>query len=69
MRWIMPDSGTLGSEYDQRKRQRLDPRVQLGKDSLAVTVDQQWANRTDLEAEAREAVTLMFEAFYLSPGT
>lgn len=53
-------------QYIRKRRNRL---VHVSKDNPAVTVDQQWAKRADLEAEAREAVALMFEAFYLSPGT
>jgi hypothetical protein len=53
----------------QKLRKRRNSLVHVPKDKPAITVDQQWANRADLEAEAREAVALMFEAFYLSPGT
>ncbi|GAI02166.1 unnamed protein product, partial [marine sediment metagenome] len=35
----------------------------------AITVDQQWGNRDDLEDEAKEAIKLMIEAFYSNPGT
>jgi hypothetical protein len=52
----------------QKLRKRRNALVHLPKDKPAITVDQQWADRANLEAEAREAVTLMFEAFYLSPG-
>ncbi len=34
----------------------------------AITVDQQWANRVMLEQEARQAIKLMFETFYINPG-
>jgi hypothetical protein len=34
----------------------------------ALTVEQQWTERDKLEKEAREAIELMFEAFFLSPG-
>jgi len=49
-----------------RRRNAL---VHLNPESPAITVDQQWLNRDQLEAEARQAVELMFEAFYWSPGT
>jgi hypothetical protein len=32
-----------------------------------MTVDEQWFQRERLEKDAREAVVLMFETFYLSP--
>jgi hypothetical protein len=35
----------------------------------ALTVDRQWDDRAALEAEARDAVELMFRAFYFEPGT
>lgn len=50
----------------RRRRNRL---VHLDPVNPAITVDQQWADRATLEAQAREAVELMFEAFYHSPGT
>lgn len=53
----------------QKLRKRRNALVHVPSDNPAITVNQQWANRADLEAEAREAVTLMFGAFYLSPGT
>jgi hypothetical protein len=43
--------------------------VHVNPEKPALTVDQQWTNRAELEREARSAVQLMFEAFYLSPGT
>jgi hypothetical protein len=53
----------------QRLRRRRNAIIHINADSPAVTVDQQWANREELEQEARRAVDLMFEAFYMSPGT
>jgi len=38
-------------------------------ESPAITVDQQWTNRKELEQDAKQAVELMFEAFYSDPGT
>ena len=51
----------------QRLRERRNAIIHLDPEDPAITVDQQWANRTELEQEAREAVKLMFEAFYIGP--
>jgi len=59
---------------------RADPRIQhlrLRRNALmhvrpadpALTVERQWADRDELEKEARIAVELMFSVIYLSPGT
>lgn len=48
-------------------RLRRNALIHLDPDSPAITVDQQWLDRERLEAEAREAVELMFEAFYITP--
>jgi hypothetical protein len=53
----------------QALRCRRNALVHLDPERPAITVEQQWFNRDQLEAEARLAVQLMFEAFYLSPGT
>lgn len=53
----------------QKLRKRRNSLVHVSQVSAAITVDQQWADRASLESEAREAVTLMFGAFYLTPGT
>jgi hypothetical protein len=53
----------------QRLRKRRNALVHVDPNSPALTVDQQWSDRSQLEAEAREAVELMFGAFYLSPGS
>lgn len=50
-------------------RRRRNALVHVDPDQPGLTVDQQWANRDDLEREARRAVELMFEAFYIAPGT
>jgi hypothetical protein len=50
-------------------RKRRNSIIHINPDSPAITVDQQWANQEKLEQEARQAVELMFEAFYMSPGT
>lgn len=51
----------------QRLRERRNALLHLDPENPAITVDQQWANREELENEAREAVKLMFEAFYIGP--
>jgi hypothetical protein len=50
-------------------RKRRNALLHLNTDNAAITVDQQWANRDKLEADARKAIKLIFEAFYISPGT
>ena len=51
----------------QRLRERRNAIIHVNAENAAITVDQQWANRTELEQEARQAVRLMFEAFYIGP--
>jgi len=51
----------------QRLRERRNAIIHLDPGNPAITVDQQWANRDQLEQEARQAVRLMFEAFYIGP--
>jgi hypothetical protein len=53
----------------QQLRRRRNALVHLDSDNPAIMVDQQWSNRNQLEAEARKAVRLMFEAFYIGPWT
>lgn len=48
-------------------RDRRNRLVHVDLDRPALTVDQQWEDRDALEQEARRAVELMFEAFYISP--
>lgn len=52
----------------QSLRKRRNELVHVDSEKPALTVDQQWIERDKLEAEAREAIQLMFEAFFLSPG-
>jgi hypothetical protein len=52
----------------QRLRLRRNALIHVDPDNPALTVDDQWSGRTALEADAREAILLMFEAFYLSPA-
>ncbi len=59
----------LGMHPDfQKLRIRRNALVHLNPENPAITVDQQWANRNELEQEAMKAVKLMFEAFYMNPG-
>ena len=53
----------------QQLRKRRNALVHVDPSSPALTVDQQYADRGQLEDEAREAVRLMFEAFYMGAGT
>ena len=53
----------------QKLRERRNAIIHIDPDNPAITMDQQITNRKELEKEARNAVKLMFEAFYLSPGT
>ncbi|MFC2041167.1 hypothetical protein ACFLTY_02460 [Chloroflexota bacterium] len=50
-----------------RLRERRNAIIHLDPENPAITVDQQWGNREELEEEARQAVKLMFEAFYIGP--
>jgi len=50
-----------------RLRERRNAIIHIRPENPAITVDQQWANRAELEQEARQAVELMFEAFYIGP--
>jgi len=52
----------------QKLRERRNSFIHVDPENPAITVDQQWANRDILEQEARQAVRLMFETFYMSPG-
>lgn len=53
----------------QQLRERRNAIIHLDTENPAITVDQQWTNRKELEQEAKQAVELMFEAFYSDPGT
>ena len=50
-----------------RLRRRRNALVHVDADNPALTVEHQWEARTALEQEARDAVRLMFRAFFLSP--
>jgi hypothetical protein len=51
----------------QAMRERRNALVHVDPGKSTLTVDQQWTGRDKLEREAREAVELMFEAFYIGP--
>jgi hypothetical protein len=53
----------------QTLRVRRNTLVHVNPAQPALTVDEQWTDRAELEREACSAVQSMFEAFYLSPGT
>ena len=53
----------------QKLRERRNSIIHLDAMRPAITVEQQWSDRTQLESEARNAIRLMFETFYMSPGT
>ncbi len=52
----------------QKLRLRRNALTHVNPEAPAITVDEQWIDRDKLELEAREAVTLMFAAFYFNPG-
>jgi len=58
----------LGEEYQQLRKKRNEL-IHVKEDNPALTVDQQWDNREELEAEAKKAVEQMFKVFYSNPGT
>ena len=58
----------FGDEY-QQLRVRRNRIIHLRCDQPAITVDQQWSSRQELEAEAQAAVKLMLAAFFDAPGT
>jgi hypothetical protein len=45
----------------QRLRERRNAIIHIRPENPTIIVDQQWANRAELEQEARHAVKLMFE--------
>ncbi len=53
----------------QQLRRRRNALVHVNPDHPAITVDQKWSDRRQLESEAREAIQLMFEAFFIGPWT
>lgn len=57
----------FGEEY-QKLRLRRNRIIHLRPEKPAITVDQQWGARTELEAEAKNAIRLMLAAFFFNPG-
>ena len=53
----------LGKPYDEL-RLRRNGLVHVTQGSLGLTLDNQYDDRPELEKEARQAVQLMFQAFY-----
>ncbi len=64
---LLKDQGFDDAFHKLRKRRNT--LIHATPDSPALTIDQQWDDRGSLEAEAREAVELMFRAFYSQAGT
>lgn len=57
------------SEAFDQLRKRRNALVHAAPDDPSITIDQQWDDRVSLESEARQAVDLMFQAFYSQAGT
>jgi hypothetical protein len=55
------------NEELQSLRKRRNALVHVNPDAPALTVDQQWSERTVLEQDARRAIRLMAEAFFTTP--
>ena len=53
----------------QKLRKRRNSVVHFQEKHPGISIDQQWLNRPQLEAEAKEAAKLMFEVFYSDVGT
>lgn len=62
------EAANADSEIDWLRRRR-NGLVHVNPCNPAMTVDNQWFDRADLEADARKAVRLMFKTFYISPWT
>lgn len=57
----------FGEEY-QKLRLRRNRIIHLRPEDPAITVDQQWCARPELEAEAENAIRLMLAAFFSNPS-
>ena len=55
------------NEKLQSLRRRRNALVHASSENPAITIEQQWCDRDAHEAEAREAVALMFETLYMFP--
>lgn len=56
-----------GDPQMHQLRKRRNALVHLNPSASAITVDQQWSDRDELEKEARLAIELVFRAFYSEP--
>lgn len=57
----------FGEDY-QKLRIRRNRIIHLRPEDPAITVDQQWGARPELEAEAENAIRLMLAAFFSNPS-
>lgn len=57
----------FGGEY-QKLRLRRNRIIHLRPEEPAITVDQQWASRSELKEEAEHTIQLMLAAFFSNPG-
>ena len=62
---LIDETGASPALQDLRKRRNT--LVHVDADQPALTVDDQWSKRDELEREAREAVELMFATFFIGP--
>ena len=56
-----------GDPQMHQLRRRRNSLIHITPSAPAITVDQQWSDRDELEEEARVAVELVFRTFYASP--
>lgn len=56
-----------GDSQMHKLRKRRNTLVHLYPSNPAITVDQQWSTRDELEKEARLAIELVFRSFYSEP--
>lgn len=61
------EQASLGEEY-QTLRLRRNRLLHLRLEEPGITVDQQWGNREELQAEAEHAIELMLAVLYSNPG-
>jgi hypothetical protein len=57
----------FGDDY-QQLRLRRNRIIHLRPDDPAITVDQQWSRRAELQKEAEHALGLMLAAFFSNPS-
>ncbi|MFC6647271.1 hypothetical protein ACFQBQ_17175 [Granulicella cerasi] len=63
---VIDEAGADPLLHDLRKRRNA--LIHSDSASPAITVDQQWSERTRLEGDARLAVELVFRVFYANPS-